>query len=240
MSTPHISAEKGDFARTVIMPGDPHRSEFIAREFLSGARLVNDVRGVSGYTGEYKEVRISVMASGMGMPSMSIYSHELYAFYDVENIVRTGSAGALSDALVLRDVIVCENVMTDSGIVRFLGAEPMTDIPASRELADIARSVKTSDRTVFGGLQTSDVFYSDREYKLAWKARGALAVEMETAALYATALKFGRRALALCTVSDNALTGEGLTADERESSFTEMIAFALETAVRAEKLPRLI
>ena len=139
MSTPHISAEKGDFARTVIMPGDPHRSELIAREFLSGALLVNDVRGVRGFTGEYKSVRVSVMASGMGMPSMSIYSHELYNCFGVENIIRTGSAGALSDSLALRDIVICDNAITDSGIVRFLGAEPMSDIPASRELASLPK-----------------------------------------------------------------------------------------------------
>lgn len=239
MSTPHISAEKGDFARTVIMPGDPHRSELIAREFLSGALLVNDVRGVRGFTGEYKGVRVSVMASGMGMPSMSIYSHELYNCFGVENIIRTGSAGALSDSLALRDIVICDNAITDSGIVRFLGAEPMSDIPASRELAEIARFVRTSARTVVGRLQTSDVFYSDNVYKLEWKARGALAVEMETAALYATALKAEKRALALCTVSDYALTGEGLSAAEREKTFTDMIEIALETAVEAERLPKL-
>ena len=239
MATPHISAEKGDFARTVIMPGDPKRSEFIARTFLADARLVNDVRAARGYTGFYDGTKVSVMASGMGMPSMSIYAHELYFFYGVENIIRTGSAGALSDGIGLRDIVICENAVTDSGIVRFLGAEPMADIPASRELMEIASRVKISARTAVGRLQTSDVFYSDGEYKLEWKARGALAVEMETAALYATALKAGRRALALCTVSDNALSGEGLSADERERTFTEMIELALTTAVEAEKLPRL-
>lgn len=238
MATPHIAAEAGDFARTVIMPGDPNRSEFMAREFLSGARPVNNVRGVRGYTGEYKGVRVSVMASGMGMPSMSIYSHELYRCFGVENIIRTGSAGALSDSLVLRDIIICDCAVTDSSIVRFLGAEPMTDIPASRELADLARSVSASARTVSGRLQTSDVFYSDEAYKLEWKARGALAVEMETAALYAIALKAKRRALALCTVSDYALTGEGLSAEEREKTFTAMVEIALDTAVKAERLSR--
>ena len=206
MSTPHIKAEAGDFAPVVVMPGDPLRSRFIAENYLTDARLVNDVRGVQGYTGYYFGSRVSVMASGMGMPSMGIYAYELFEFFGVKSIIRAGSAGGYSDG----------------------------NIPASARLTDLARksSIERNLPAVGGAVYSSDVFYSPPEHAIEWKKRGALAVEMETAMLYAIARKLGKDALAVLAVSDLPLTGASLGADERESSFTEMITLALDVAAR--------
>lgn len=220
MSTPHINAAAGDFAKTVIMPGDPLRAAYIAEKYLSDARLVNNVRGVQGRTGTYKGRRLSVMASGMGMPSMAIYAHELFEFYGVENIIRTGSAGALSDGLQVRDVFAAEHAVTDSNSVEALGCSRGEKIPA---LAQSGADVK------YGGVFTSDIFYAGRDALLEEKAL-ADAVDMETAMLYATAKRAGKKALAIFTVSDRPLTGEGLSADERERTFDEMIKIALDLA----------
>ena len=225
MSTPHINAAAGDFAKTVIMPGDPLRAAYIAEKYLSDARLVNNVRGVQGRTGTYKGRRLSVMASGMGMPSMAIYAHELFEFYGVENIIRTGSAGALSDGLQVRDVFAAEHAVTDSNPVAALGCSGGKKIPAHpsllRALAQSGADVK------YGGVFTSDIFYAGRDALLEEKAL-ADAVDMETAMLYATAKRAGKKALAIFTVSDRPLTGEGLSADERERTFDEMIKIALD------------
>lgn len=230
--TPHINAKRGDFAPCVIMPGDPYRSRMIAQKYLTAPRLVNDVRGVQGYTGSYRGAPLSVMASGMGMPSMAIYAHELFETYGVQTIIRAGSAGALAESLRLRDIVVAESAYTDSSIVSLLGLKPHAPVPADEGLLSLAKNAAAhrGARVIFGKIYTSDLFYSPTSHKLEHKNAGALAVEMETASLYAVAEKHGCRALSLLTVSDFALTGEGLNADERERTFTDMIELALEIA----------
>lgn len=236
MATPHIKAEEGDFAPSVVMPGDPMRSRYIAENFMTDARLVNDVRGVQGYTGYYFGTPVSVMASGMGMPSMGIYAYELFTRFGVRNIIRAGSAGAYSEGLKIRDIVIALTAATDSNSVEFFGASMYEDIPASARLASIARksSLERKFSAIGGGIYTSDVFYAEKDRAAEWKKRGALAVEMETAMLYAIARSLGRDALALCTISDYPEAPEtGLDSDERERSFDDMITLALDVAVRA-------
>ena len=230
MATPHIAAEKGDFAPTVLMPGDPLRARFVAENFLERARLVNDVRGVQGYTGEYKGKPVSVMASGMGMPSMGIYSYELFHFFDVRSIIRIGSAGAISPDLRPRDIVLAMGASTDS---RY-GAQfslPGTFAPvASWNLLE--RAVRAAERAKVsfkvGNVLSSDRFYDDSASTLAWGKMGVRAVEMESAALYMNAARAGREALTVLTVSDSLVTGEALSAAERQTGFSEMIKLALD------------
>ena len=210
------------------MPGDPLRAKYIAEKFLLNAALVNNVRGVCGYTGKYNGSRVSVMASGMGMPSMSIYAHELYAHFDVEAIIRTGSAGALSGAAQLRDVVIAEKAVTDSNIINSLGGQTLAPLAADNGLVcgALASADKLGIKAINGTLYSSDVFYAPKGHNEKWSEK-AIAVEMEAAALYAVAAQHKKRALAICTISDNALTGDGLSAAERERSFDEMILIAL-------------
>ncbi|MGI6702147.1 MAG: purine-nucleoside phosphorylase [Christensenellales bacterium] len=233
VSTPHIKAPKGAFADTVIMPGDPLRSKYIAENFLSGAELVNNVRGIQGYTGYYKDKRVSVMASGMGMPSMGIYSYELMKFYDVKNIIRTGSCGAIAD-LKIRDIVLAQAACTNSNYgaqYRLPGIlAPIADYGLLSETVNIAKKMKLNYRV--GNIFSSDTFYDDAESLIEWRKTGVLAVEMEAAALYMNALRLGKRALAICTVSDCPFTGESSSSDERETSFTDMMRLALELALR--------
>jgi purine-nucleoside phosphorylase len=236
MATPHINAEKGDFAPTVLMPGDPLRSQFIAENYLENARLVNNVRGVQGYTGTYKGCPVSVMASGMGMPSIGIYSYELYQFFGVENILRVGSAGAMSEKLHVRDIVLGEGACTNSNFGVQYGVQgafaPIADFSLLRLAADIAEERGLS--YAVGNLYSSDIFYNDDASVTAnWRKLGVLAVEMEAAALYMNAARTGKKALAICTISDHLLTGEETTAEERQNTFREMMELALEVAVRA-------
>lgn len=239
MSTPHISAEKGDFADTVLMPGDPYRSRLIAESFLTEARLVNDVRGVQGYTGIYKGKKISVMASGMGMPSIGIYSYELFNFFDVENIIRVGSAGSYRADVKLRDIILAQAACTDSNYVKQFGLPgdfaPIADFSLLTKAASKAKSLGVTYHV--GNILSSDRFYGDstglpdwKQPLALWSKMGVLAVEMEAAALYMNAARAGKRALCICTVSDSLVTGEETSAEERQNSFTGMIELALETA----------
>jgi len=232
--TPHINAKEGDFARTVLMPGDPLRARFIAETFLEDAVLVNNVRGVQGYTGLYNGKRVSVMASGMGMPSIGIYSHDLYNFYGVENIIRVGSAGAISPALKLRDVVAGMSCYTNSNFGRQFGFEGTLAPCCSYDL--LTRAAATAREMgvhlVPGPVFSSDTFYeaanptaSERLGKL-----GVLAVEMEAYALYLNAAAAGKNALALLTISDSLVTGEALPAEERQTTFTDMMKIALEIA----------
>ena len=232
--TPHIAAKAGDFAKTVLMPGDPLRAKYIAETFLEDATLVNNVRGVQGYTGMYKGKRVSVMASGMGMPSIGIYSYELFHFYDVDNIIRIGTAGAMHADLKIRDVVLGMGACTDS---RFAAQYqlPGTFAPiASFELLSKAVAAVEAMGNVdykVGNLLSSDVFYSDNaQATAAWQKMGVLAVEMEAAALYMNAARCGKNALAICTISDSLVTGEVTTSDERQSSFSDMVKIALEIA----------
>lgn len=234
MPTPHNSAVPGDFAKTVLMPGDPLRAQFIAENFLSGARLVNNVRGIHGYTGTYAGVPVSVMASGMGMPSIGIYSYELYTEYGVENIMRIGSAGSLSADVHVRDIVVGMGACTNSNFAaqyRLSGTfAPIASYPMLRAAIDAAEDVGA--RYHVGNLLSSDTFYSDdSSANEGWRKMGVLAVEMEAAGLYMTAARLHKNALAVCTVSDSLVTGEALPAIERQNSFTQMMEIALRTAV---------
>ena len=234
-ATPHINANLGDFAPTVLMPGDPKRSRFIAENFLEGARLVNDVRGVQGYTGSYLGKPVSVMASGMGMPSIAIYSHELYNFFGVENIIRVGSIGGMAEHVKLRDVIIAQAASTDSAFAAQFGIRGSFAPTASFELLEAAvreaRAIGASYKV--GGVLSSDVFYNaDPAANEKWIKMGVLGVEMEAAALYMNAAYAGKRALAICTVSDHVVTGESTTAKEREQSFTDMIEIALRVGAK--------
>ena len=238
MSTPHNSANPGDFAKTVLMPGDPLRAKFIADTFLEGARLVNNVRGIHGYTGTYRGAPVSVMASGMGMPSIGIYSYELFSQYDVENIIRIGSAGAISPKLKVRDVVAAQGACTNSNFFHQYGLPgliaPIADFTLLETAVGVARELGVE--MPVGNLLSSDTFYDASNTTLKWGEMGVLAVEMEAAALYWPARKLGRRALAICSISDHLVTGEDLPADQRQTTFTTMMRIALETAVKmAEK-----
>ena len=232
--TPHISATPADFAPTVLMPGDPLRAQYIAENFLQNARLVNNVRGIQGYTGTYEGVPVSVMASGMGMPSIGIYSYELFHFFDVQTILRVGSAGALSEKLKVRDIVLGMGACTNSAFASQYELPgtfaPTADYAVLRTCADIAKEMSLPVHV--GNLLSSDTFYADngQAANAAWAKMGVLAVEMEAAALYMNAARCGKRALAICTVSDHILTGEATSAEERQSSFTQMMELALNTA----------
>ena len=236
--TPHIKAEPSDFAKTVLMPGDPLRSKFIAENFLENARLVNNVRGIQGYTGTYKGTPVSVMASGMGMPSIGIYSYELYNFFGVDNIIRVGSAGGISERVKIRDVIIGMGACTTSNYAVQYGLEgtfaPICDYELMK--AAIVEAEKIGASYAVGNILSSDIFYNaDPSAREKWTGMGVLGVEMEAAALYMNAAYAGKRALAICTVSDHLLTGEALDADARQNSFTDMMEIALGVAVQMAK-----
>lgn len=230
--TPHISAKPGDFAETVLMPGDPLRAKFIAETFLEDAVLVNNVRGVQGYTGTYKGKRVSVMASGMGMPSIGIYSYELFNYYDVKNIIRVGTAGVIRPDLKVRDVVIGQGACTNSNFGNQFALPgtyaPICSYELLRKAVDAAE--KLGVNPVVGNLYSSDCFYDDSMRLSDWQKMGVLAVEMEAAALYMNAARAGKNALAICTISDNPFTGEVTTAEERQMSFTKMMEIALEIA----------
>ena len=239
--TPHINATPDDFAKTVLMPGDPLRAKFIAENFLENARLVNNVRGIGGYTGTYKGSRVSVMASGMGMPSMGIYSYELFNIFGVENIMRIGSAGAISDNIRVRDIVIGMGACTDSNYAEnFRLSGTFSNICSYKMLETCVNTAREMGiEPHIGNMLSSDVFYKDEqdipnEQKSAtrWSNMGVMAVEMEAAALYMNAARCGKNALAVCTVSDHLITGEATSAEERQNSFTEMMKLSLETAIK--------
>ena len=232
--TPHIAATSSDFAKTVLMPGDPLRAKFIAETFLENARLVNNVRGIQGYTGTYLGKPVSVMASGMGMPSMAIYSYELFNFFGVENIIRIGSAGGLADDVKLRDIVIGMGASTDSNFQSqyTLGGTfaPIASYDLLKKAVDEAEKLDIPCRV--GNLLSTDVFYNaNPEYNVKWRDMGILGVEMEAAALYMNAAAAGRRALAICTISDHILRGEALDTESRQTSFTDMMKIALNVAI---------
>lgn len=237
MATPHISAEKGDFAKTVLMPGDPLRAKFIADTFLKDVRQVTGVRGMLGFTGTYEGRPISVMGSGMGMPSIGIYSYELYKFYDVDNIIRIGSAGAISPKLKLRDVVLAQGACTDSNYAHQFGLggtfAPIADFTLLETAVAVARRMGVEPPV--GNLLSSDVFYNKAGDTMRWGEMGVLAIEMEAAALYYNAAEAGKRALAMCTISDSLVTGEELPPAERQTTFTRMMEIALGVAVEMDK-----
>lgn len=214
------------------MPGDPLRAKFIAETFLEDAVLVNNVRGVHGYTGTYKGKRVTVMASGMGMPSIGIYSYELFNFYGVENIIRIGSAGAIQKDINLRDIVIGVGACTNSNYGSQFSL-PGTFAPiASYKLVKKADEAakKLGLNLHFGNVLSSDTFYDDSNSTMDWAKMGVMAVEMEAAALYMNAARAGKNALCICTISDSIVTGEALPAEERQVSFKEMMELALEIA----------
>lgn len=233
--TPHINATPSDFAKTVLMPGDPLRSKFIADNFLNDVKLVNNVRGIHGYTGFYKGERVSVMASGMGMPSIGIYSYELYNFFGVENIMRIGSAGALQENIKIRDIVFGQGACTDSNYVNQFNLSGHFAPICSYDLLTVAveEAKKLGATYHVGNLVSSDCFYGDNPNAMPnWIKMGTLAVEMEAAALYMNAARAGKKALAICTISDHIITHVETTAEERQNSFTQMMEIALNTAIR--------
>lgn len=242
MSTPHNEASVNAIAKTVLMPGDPCRSEFIAKTFLKDPVLVNDVRGVHGYTGIWKDVPVTVMASGMGMPSIGIYSWELFGQYDVDNIIRIGSIGALQDRINLMDIIIAQGASTDTSYISSFGLAgtlaPIADYTLLSECVDAARASNLPVRV--GNVLSSDVFYTPfdqaEEVNRKWQRMGILGIEMESAVLYANAAYWGKRALGMFTVSDQIVRSEHLSPEDRQLGFTQMITLALDTAVRMDKL----
>lgn len=244
-STPHINVlDDIGFAKTVLMPGDPLRAKLIAETFLEDRVLVNNVRGVNGYTGYYKGVKVSVMATGMGMPAIGIYSHELFNYFDVENIIRIGSAGAIQENIKLYDLVIGQGSCTDSNWAAQYHL-PGTFAPiGSWEL--ITEAVKAAEangaRYHVGNISSSDVFYGDHigvpeglDSVYGLKKMGVMALEMESAALYMNAARYNKRALCICTISDHILTGEVTTAEERQNSFTTMMKVALDVAVAMDQ-----
>lgn len=235
--TPHINAVKSDVARVVLMPGDPLRSRFVAETFLEDGRIFNDVRGVQGYSGFWKGSRVSVMASGMGMPSIGIYSYELFNFYDVDCIIRIGSAGSLQKDVGLRDIVFGMGACTNSAYASQFGLggsyAPICDWTLLEKGVALAR--KNGIKYHVGNLFSSDTFYDESGGGLKWQKMGVLAVEMEAAALYMNAARAGKKALCICTVSDSLVTGESTTSEERQSGFSTMISLALDLAAEIQK-----
>ncbi|WP_280553691.1 purine-nucleoside phosphorylase [Halomonas sp. 25-S5] len=235
MATPHINAERGDFADTVLMPGDPLRARYIAETFLDEVRQVNTVRSMAGYTGRYRGRPISVMGHGMGIPSVSIYAKELITEYDVSTLIRVGSCGAVRDDVAVRDVVIGLGACTDSGVnrTRFGGMDfaATADFALTRALADAAQGLGVA--TKVGNLFSADLFYDPRPETAALLRRyGIVGVEMEAAGLYGVAAEFGARAATVCTVSDHILRGDSLSSAERQSTFDEMMEIALESVLR--------
>ena len=231
MSTPHNEAGKGEIAKTVLMPGDPLRAKYIADHYLEGARCFNTVRNMLGYTGTYHGKEISVMGGGMGMPSVGIYSYELYHFYDVESIIRIGSAGALQDELNARDIVIGMGACTNSDYAsqyRLPGTyAPIADYGLLKKAVDVAEEKGIPVKV--GNILSSDIFYNDDDsVNEKWRRMGVLAVEMEAAALYMNAARAGKKALCILTISDHLFKEQALDARERETSFTQMMEIELE------------
>jgi len=233
--TPHINAKPDDFAETVLMPGDPLRSEFIAKNMLEGAKLVNNVRGINGYTGCYKGKKVSVMASGMGIPSIGIYSYELFNFFEVNNIIRVGTAGALDENINLRDIILAIGASTNSNYASQYNLNGTFSATASYSLLSAAHNIAKEKKLSchIENVLSSDTFYSANESANEnWIRMGIKCIEMEAAALYMNAAYAKKNALAILTVSDNIITKEITTAEERQTAFTDMMELALETAIK--------
>ena len=234
MSTPHNSADINDIAKTVLMPGDPLRAKFIAETFLKDAKLVNNVRGIQGYTGTWKGTPVTVMASGMGMPSIGIYSYELFKFYDVENIIRVGSAGAYSADLKLFDVVVADSAYSESTYAKEqCGNTSDIQYPSEELNAKIIASAKNLGiETHVGCLHSSDVFYREsKDYLKTVEEKGCLAVEMESFALFSNAKVLGKHAACIVTISDSFVSPEETTPEQREQSSTDMMKIALDAAI---------
>lgn len=231
--TPHNSAKEGDFAETVLMPGDPCRAEFIAKDFLTDAVKVNDVRGIKGFTGTYKGKKVSVMASGMGQPSMGIYSYELFNFYGVKRIIRVGSMGGYDKDLHVKDIVIALGACTNGNYAaqyRLPGTFcPLGDYGLAKKAEELC--IQNNINYKVGNILSSDTFYGDASYAEEWGKMGVLGVEMEAYALYCNAVRAKKSALCICTVSDSFVHNkENLSSEEREKGFSDMIKIALELA----------
>lgn len=231
--TPHNGAKPGDFAKTVLMPGDPLRAKFIAETYLTDPKLVTSIRNVYGYTGTFEGKRVSVMASGMGIPSIGIYSYELFHFFDVESIIRVGSAGAYHPDLKLFDIVIGMGACTNSNYAAQFNLPgtfaPIADFGLVKKAVDACEAIGA--RYMVGNLMSSDVFYDDDPNAwLAWRKMGVLAAEMEAAALYLNAARCGKKALAIDTISDIIGTHEETTPEQRQTAFDQMIRVALSIA----------
>ena len=233
MATPHNAAQKGDIAKTVLMPGDPLRAKYIADHYLENVKCFNTVRNMFGYTGTYKGKEVSVMGGGMGMPSIGIYSYELFNFYDVDAVIRIGSAGGISDDVKLRDLVIGMGASTNSNYASQYNLPgtiaPIADYSLLRKAVEIAEGKGIN--VAVGNVLSSDIFYNDdKTVNDRWKRMGILCVEMEAAALYLNAVRAGKKALCMLTISDHLYTGEELSAEDRQNSFHEMMEVALELA----------
>lgn len=231
--TTHIGAKPGEIAETVLMPGDPYRAKWVAETFLEDSNCVNEVRGMLGFTGTWNGHRVTIQGSGMGMPSLSIYANELIRDYGARTLIRIGSCGGMQDAIKVRDVVLAMTSSTLStpsrGIFKELNFAPCADYGLLRAAADAAAGLGVT--THVGGIYSSDVFYDERpDLNEQMERHGILAVEMETAELYALAARYGRRALAVLTVSDHLKTQEALPSEDRERSFGDMVEIALRAA----------
>lgn len=240
MSTPHNNASKGDYAKTVLMPGDPLRAKFVAENFLTNAKLVNSVRNCFGYTGLYKGVPVSVQASGMGMPSIGIYSYELYTEYDVENIIRIGSAGSYTSRLNLLDVVLADSAYSDSSYALVQGGykEKVNYPSASLNKAILAKATELDINVKTCRVHSSDVFYTDpngESFKELAKRTGGECVEMESFGLFHNANFLHKQAACLLTISDSFVSSDKLPAEDRQKSFSTMMKLALETAMELDK-----
>lgn len=234
MMSIHIGAKKGEIADTILLPGDPLRAKYIAETFLEDVKQYNEVRNMFGYTGTYKGERISVQGTGMGVPSISIYVTELMQDYDVQKLIRVGTCGAIQKDVQLRDVILAQGASTNSKMneIMFDGVDfaPIADFDLLLKAYNAGKEKGLSLKV--GNIFTEDLFYNEKSDHENWARHGVLAVEMEAAALYTLAAKFGRQALAVLTVSDHILTGEATTSEERQLTFNDMIEVALEAAIQ--------
>lgn len=233
MATPHNEAKKGEIAKTVLMPGDPLRAKFLAETYLENVVQFNGVRNMFGFTGEYKGKKVSIMGSGMGMPSMGIYSYELFTQYDVENIIRIGSCGALKENVHMRDIIIAQGSCTDSAFANQYNLGGTFSAISSYDLLEkaVAKAKEKNVNYHVGNVLASDYFYmAEGGSNLKWAKAGCLGVEMESYALFTTAAYLNKKALTLLTVSDSLVTAEETTAEEREKTFTAMMEIALEVA----------
>ncbi|MDD3174362.1 MAG: purine-nucleoside phosphorylase [Herbinix sp.] len=231
--TPHNEAKSGEIAKTVLMPGDPLRAKFISDTYLEDVVCFNNVRNMLGFTGTYKGKKVSVMGGGMGMPSIGIYSYELFHFYDVDNIIRIGSAGGIAEDVKLRDIVIGMGASTNSNFAaqyKLPGTfSPIADYGLLRKAVEAAD--KLNIKTVVGNILSSDTFYDDNQDANAqWRKMNILAVEMEAAALYMNAARAGKKALCILTISDHVFTGESLSSEDRQLTFKDMMEIALEIA----------
>lgn len=232
MATAHNSANIEDIAETVIMPGDPLRSKLIADTFLTDAQLVNNVRGVQGYTGYYNGKRVTVMASGMGNPTMGIYSYELFKFYNVKRIIRVGSIGAMDENIKIKELVIADRAYSNTNYNNFYINNGETYIEGSKELVKRAEEIASKNNMKYhtGDVLCSDTFYTDEDEIAKARKNNLLGVEMESASLYINAERLNKDALVICTVSNNLITGEETSSEERQNAFTDMMKLALEMA----------